>query len=343
MNLARNDDFTWPKSKDGEYTVKSGYQVIKDWKEDSNNPSTSNNNSPSPIWQKIWNLKIPPKHSSLIWRILHNALPVTNKLRKKGINCYTLCHRCTDAIEDQSHVFSKCIWAQQIWFASPLTIRFANQNQTFNEWLEDRIINSSTQSLELICAIYYHIWKVRNLLIFQNKIIHVIEVLRNTLDSLAEYKNQQLKSSQTPAHRTNRNRSNNVENWKPPPQNNLKLNVDAHRLADDGRWALGMSVLHRDRKIIIEMDNNEVVKAVHKNRYPRQYWGQIAPRGGDYIRANPTTTSLQWVRRTGNEAAHQMDKRAAIEPNRTWVENYPPHIVALIQNEIKAISVSLFQ
>jgi hypothetical protein len=65
MNLSRNDEFTWPKSKDGEYTVKFGYQAIKDWNEASNNPSTSINNSPNPIWQKLWNLKIPPNIAPL--------------------------------------------------------------------------------------------------------------------------------------------------------------------------------------------------------------------------------------------------------------------------------------
>jgi hypothetical protein len=53
LNLSREDEFTWPKAKDGEYMVKSGYQAVKDWNEGSNNPSTSHNNSPNPIWQKI--------------------------------------------------------------------------------------------------------------------------------------------------------------------------------------------------------------------------------------------------------------------------------------------------
>jgi hypothetical protein len=48
--------------------------------------------------------------------------------------------------------------------------------------------------------------------------------------------------------------------------------------------------------------------------------------------------SIQWVRRTGNEAAHQMAKWAEIEPNRTWDDNY---LVTLVQNEIKAFSASL--
>jgi hypothetical protein len=331
MNISRDDVFTWPRSRDGEYTVKSGYQAIKDWNEDNNNPSTSYTNKPNPTWQKLWKMKIPPKHSSLIWRILNNALPVTHNLRKRGINCYPLCYKCKDGTEDQDHVFSKCIWAQQIWFASPLTVRFVNPNQSFSDWLEDRINNGTSQSIKIVCAICYHIWKARNLLIFQNKSIPVMEAMTNALESLAEYKKQQqpTQTSATSTHRTNRNRSNNNESWKPPPQNSLKLNVDAHRLAGDGRWALGLilrmedgklvgartkfvygvgdaieaealgldeaiefSTLYKDRRIIIEMDNSEVVKAAQRNHYPRRYWGQIVRRSGEYIRANPNTMSI---------------------------------------------------
>jgi hypothetical protein len=158
-----------------------------------------------------------------------------------------------------------------------------------------------------------------------------MEAMTNALESLAEYKKQQqpTQTSATSTHRTNRNRSNNNESWKPPPQNSLKLNVDAHRLAGDGRWALGLilrmedgklvgartkfvygvgdaieaealgldeaiefSTLYKDRRIIIEMDNSEVVKAAQRNHYPRRYWGQIVRRSGEYIRANPNTMSI---------------------------------------------------
>jgi ribonuclease HI len=92
--------------------------------------------------------------------------------------------------------------------------------------------------------------------------------------------------------------------------------------------AIEYATLFNDRKIIIEMDNSEVVKVVQRNRYPRRYWGQIVRRSGKYIKANSNTMTLQWVRRTGNEAAHQMAKWAEIEPNRSWDDNYPslpPH------------------
>jgi hypothetical protein len=65
-NLTRNDEFTWPKTIDGTYTVKSGYQAIKDWNSDSIGSSTSPTNNPNPTWQKLWKLRVPPKYNTLI-------------------------------------------------------------------------------------------------------------------------------------------------------------------------------------------------------------------------------------------------------------------------------------
>jgi hypothetical protein len=257
-NIARDDDFTWPKTKDGIYTVKSGYQAIYEWKNESINPSTGHNNDPNPIWQKIWKLKIPPKYNTLIWRLLHNALPVNRNLSNRGLLCYPLCPRCNETIEDQTHVFSNCRWARQIWFASPLTIKFEGQHKCFIDWLEECLIKSSTQNMELICAICYHIWKARNLLLSQNKDIPVMDALRNAQESLKDYQSQQKSLIMNSDHHTTQRRSHNNDNWKPPPRNGLKLNVDAHRFADDGHWGVGL---------ILRKDDGELVGARTKVVY----------------------------------------------------------------------------
>jgi hypothetical protein len=77
----------------------------------------------------------------------------------------------------------------------------------------------------------------------------------------------------------------------------------------------------RKRRIIIEMDNRVVVKAVQSGKYPRTYWGKIARNDGDYIRGD-TQTTINWVCRNGNKAAHEIARWAKIEPNKTWVGNF---------------------
>jgi hypothetical protein len=168
-NLSRPDEYCWPKTRDGSYTVSSGYQAIMDWKDEANLSANGSNQNISPIWKKLWNLKIPPKYTNPMWRILHNALPVQKNLSNKGINCYPMCRRCNNNIEDLHHVFSGCSWSQQVWFASPLNLKIQNTNLPFNKWIEECLESIPNTTMEIICALCYHMWKARNLLIFQSK------------------------------------------------------------------------------------------------------------------------------------------------------------------------------
>ncbi|MCI74976.1 hypothetical protein A2U01_0096242, partial [Trifolium medium] len=54
-----------------------------------------------------------------------------------------------------------------------------------------------------------------------------MEVVEKAHESISEYQNQ-LISPSNPENSATRNRSNNSDNWSPPPRNSLKLNVDAH-------------------------------------------------------------------------------------------------------------------
>jgi hypothetical protein len=75
-----------------------------------------------------------------------------------------------------------------------------------------------------------------------------MEIIHNATESLREYQKQQHNAS-NPAYHTTPRRSHNDENWCPPPQNSLKLNVDAHCLSD-GRWALGMLLRMEDGRLV---------------------------------------------------------------------------------------------
>jgi hypothetical protein len=305
--IARQDEFTWPLTKDGNYTVKSGYQAIQDWKEGSKGPSTSNNLNTNPVWKKLWNLKIPPKHANLLWRILHKALPVKDNLRKRGINCYPLCARCNAKIEDQNHVFLECEWTKNVWFGSALTIRFNNQKLEFSKWIEHCLVRETTQAMETIGALCYHIWKARYHLIFRSKDIPATDIIQQAQHSVFEYQQHQ-RNDTKPKHHSSQSSRHNDSNWIPPPRASLKLNVDAHRLAGDGHWGIGLVLRREDgscvgaatreawglteaieaeamglseaieflkrfqhQAVIIELDNQTVVKAVKDRVYPRKY------------------------------------------------------------------------
>jgi ribonuclease HI len=226
--------------------------------------------------------------------------------------------------------------------------------------------------MEIISALCYHIWKARNYLIFQNKNIPAMDIIQQAQHSIVEYQ-QHLKNDTKPNQRPSQSSRHNDCNWIPPPRAALKLNVDAHRLAGDGHWGIGLVLRREDdscvgaatrdgwglteaieaealdlsatieflkgfqhNDVIIELDNQFVVKAVNHRVFPRKYWGQIARCGEEFLSENPRC-SIRWVKRTGNKVAHYFARRAEIEPNSTWMGFAPPCISNHIQKDVTAL------
>jgi hypothetical protein len=72
VDTTNKDEVVWANSKDGIYSVKSGYHTILDWKEIDKSQAGSNFNQKDPTWFSLWKLKLPPKYTHLIWRILNS-------------------------------------------------------------------------------------------------------------------------------------------------------------------------------------------------------------------------------------------------------------------------------
>jgi hypothetical protein len=121
-NLSK-DELAWYGTKEGIYTVKSGYNAIMEWNFARDNQSGSNTNNAESMWKNLWNIKSPPKFLHLIWRILNQAIPVRDNLTTKGIRCCPICPRCNKALETIDHVFLRCDWTRAVWFGSPLTLK----------------------------------------------------------------------------------------------------------------------------------------------------------------------------------------------------------------------------
>lgn len=85
-------------NKDEDFTVKSGYHMIKKGKFFLNLTVLRIMNQPE-LWKKLWKLRILPKQAHLIWRILNNIVSVRAKLQSRGISCPLLCPRCSRFVE----------------------------------------------------------------------------------------------------------------------------------------------------------------------------------------------------------------------------------------------------
>ncbi|OMP10786.1 hypothetical protein COLO4_04272 [Corchorus olitorius] len=81
-----NDEIIWPVNKDGNYTVKSGYHVMKDNEVASMKKSPSSSHTVSrDVWKNIWKIQAPTKVQNFLWRACHNALATYQNLWKRKI------------------------------------------------------------------------------------------------------------------------------------------------------------------------------------------------------------------------------------------------------------------
>jgi hypothetical protein len=187
-NLSK-DELAWYGTKEGIYTVKSGYNAIIEWNFARDNQSGSNTNNAESMWKNLWNIKSPPKFLHFIWRIINQAIPVRDNLTTKGIRCCPICPRCNKALETIDHVFLRCDWTRAVWFGSPLTLKGdrINREMSVHNWIREILINNQKENIEIIIATFYHIWKARNMLVFQDKEVPVMTVVKLAVDSANEY------------------------------------------------------------------------------------------------------------------------------------------------------------
>lgn len=82
------DRVAWIHSKDGKYSVKSGYYS---W---CQNHMVIEGMQQSNGWSRIWKLEIPHKIRVFLWRFCRNTIPVRIRLRGRGVPCPIGCTMC---------------------------------------------------------------------------------------------------------------------------------------------------------------------------------------------------------------------------------------------------------
>lgn len=101
----RSDFIMWKSSKNGEFTVKSAYQLARQ----EGLPRNAFQGS----W--IWKLDILPKITHFLWLSSHGSIPVHGVLVARGINCDKLCPLCKCSEESISYLLRDSVIARDFW------------------------------------------------------------------------------------------------------------------------------------------------------------------------------------------------------------------------------------
>ncbi|KAG7578757.1 Ribonuclease H-like superfamily [Arabidopsis thaliana x Arabidopsis arenosa] len=226
----KEDTLGWHFTKSGKYSVKSGYHTA--WLD----KLETNSSFIGPDFNKLkahtWKVQCPPRIRHFLWQILTGCVPVTENLRKRGIDCDTGCARCGALEETVNHTLFQCHPARQVWALSqiptvmgtfPTDSIFANLDHLF--WR----IPSEFDSIAFPWIIWY-IWKARNEKLFENVDNDPLEVLR-----LAEREAQLWHSAQVELHTETQA---SVEFPNRPQTRGVSLDSDftGYRCFVDGSW-----------------------------------------------------------------------------------------------------------
>jgi len=79
-----SDELMWTGTKNGAYTVKNGYNLLRDRSTTSKaieHPSSSYQ-TPLELWNAIWHMRTSPKVKIFIWNAYQNAIPTKENLLK---------------------------------------------------------------------------------------------------------------------------------------------------------------------------------------------------------------------------------------------------------------------
>ena len=83
----------WPYTRDGVFSIKSGYHRSMELEDIELNGAT-NDGITSPVWKAIRRMQVPNRVKSLVWRAGRNALPTRINLVRRHILIDAMCPEC---------------------------------------------------------------------------------------------------------------------------------------------------------------------------------------------------------------------------------------------------------
>ncbi|KAG7594035.1 Reverse transcriptase domain [Arabidopsis thaliana x Arabidopsis arenosa] len=166
--LRANDAPMWIFTKNGQYSVKSGYHQLT-----KTNAESSVSSQVNTLCKSLWSLNTSPKLKNFWWRVLHDAIPVAANVARRNIKISPECIFCGEAKETTLHLLFHCRLAREIWELSPLGMRPGQYDSATSLYdiLPELLSFKDPENPKafLFLHIGWRIWKARNDLLFNNK------------------------------------------------------------------------------------------------------------------------------------------------------------------------------
>ncbi|KAL4609732.1 hypothetical protein ACB092_08G002500 [Castanea dentata] len=101
------DCIVWLRTRDRNYSVKTGYQLLGEL-ENKEIALVSNNNNLRSFWKGIWKMRIPNKIKNFCWRAYTQSLPTLANLHQRKVITSPLCSNCGKSSKTTLHALWEC-------------------------------------------------------------------------------------------------------------------------------------------------------------------------------------------------------------------------------------------
>ena len=154
------DCLVWPRTRDGNYSVKTGYQLLGEL-ENKGEALGSNSNNLRSFWKGIWNMRIPNKIKNFCWRACTESLPTLVNLHRRNVVNSPVCNSCDLNRETVLHALWECDQIQICWGRGFNKVRQAQmQLGSFSDLVF--AVKQYEEDIELFTVIAWFFWCRRN-------------------------------------------------------------------------------------------------------------------------------------------------------------------------------------
>lgn len=112
----------WNPTSNGQFSVKSAYELIVCHNESNSNRTGSSNKGDirKHMWKRTWRLNVKSKVKHFIWKCCNGVLPIVDKLIQRVMQVDHICKVCDEAPETVEHSLLQCTRVGLLWRISPI-------------------------------------------------------------------------------------------------------------------------------------------------------------------------------------------------------------------------------
>uniref|UniRef100_A0A803PMJ8 Reverse transcriptase domain-containing protein n=1 Tax=Cannabis sativa TaxID=3483 RepID=A0A803PMJ8_CANSA len=174
-----NDMLIWKSAQDGRFTTKRAYlELVK-----------LNTTQRSVKWEMIWNNKLHPRVSMMLWRVLAGCIPVRANMKflsDKG------CVLCDGELESTKHLFWDCPFARALWFSGPFPVGSMNSGDHDLSQIVGHLGDQCKEEergkfLTFVGTLFDTIWFSRNAVFFRGNQANVMSAIHKMLHKMEEF------------------------------------------------------------------------------------------------------------------------------------------------------------